>query len=79
MNTVTMSQLKYLILLSCISLFPGCGQKGPLVINDTALEIDRAYQNKIKPVPQATQGSTISTTQALKQKELELLNKGYKS
>jgi len=79
MNIVLMSQLKYLILLSCISLLTACGQKGPLVVKDTVLDIDRAYLKKVKPVPETTYGSITPSIKTAKQKDLELRKKGYKS
>ena len=79
MNIVPMSQLKYLILLSCISLLTACGQKGPLVVKDTLLDIDRAYPNKVKSVPETTHGAITPLTKTVKQKDLELRKEGYKS
>ena len=79
MNIVPMSQLKYLILLSCISLLTACGQKGPLVVKDTLLDIDRAYLNKVKSVPETSHDSITPSIKTVKQRDLELQMEGYKS
>ncbi len=78
MNIVPMSHFKCLILLSCVSLLMACGQKGPLIIKDTSLDIDRAYANTVKSVPVATQDATVASIKIAKEKEFELPEEGYK-
>ncbi len=78
MNIVSMSHFKYLILLSCVSLLMACGQKGPLIVKDSASDIDQAYVNKVKSVPVATQDSIAASKKIPKQKDLELHNEEYK-
>jgi len=76
MNIVPMSHLKYLIFLSGLSLLMACGQKGSLVVNDTAL--NQAYAKKVKPVPVAAPSPKTPLIKTAKQRGSELDNKGYK-
>ncbi len=77
MNIVPMSHFKYLIVLGCVSLLMACGQKGPLVVKDTSLEIDRTYINKVKSDSVTAQLSIAPSAKAAKQRDPELQREGY--